>query len=64
VFVDVGNIYEDFKYFKWKTLLVSGGLGIQYISPVGPVRLDYGRRLVRGDYPSGGRFHFSILYAF
>jgi outer membrane protein insertion porin family len=63
-FVDAGNIYEDFKHIRWDNILVSGGVGLQYISPVGPIRLDYGHRLIRGDYPRGGRFHISILYAF
>jgi outer membrane protein insertion porin family len=64
MFVDIGNIYEDFKYTRWDNLLLSGGVGVQYISPVGPIRLDYGHRLIHGDYPRGGRFHISILYAF
>jgi outer membrane protein insertion porin family len=64
VFLDVGNIYEDFKDIRWDNLLVSGGAGIQYISPVGPIRLDYGHRLIHDDYEKGGRFHISILYAF
>jgi outer membrane protein assembly complex protein YaeT len=63
-FVDIGNNYEDFEYIKFDNLLASGGVGLQYISPVGPVRVDYGHRLVRDSYPAGGRFHFSILYAF
>jgi len=63
-FIDVGNNYEDFKYFRFDNLLVSSGVGLQYISPVGPIRLDYGHRLIRGDNPAGGRLHFSILYAF
>jgi len=64
VFVDVGNIFEDFEYIKFSELLVSLGAGLQYVSPVGPVRLDYGHRLVRGPYDQGGQFHISILYAF
>lgn len=64
LFIDVGNIYEDFDQIRWDNLLVSGGVGVQYISPVGPIRLDYGHRLIHDTYPRGGRFHFSILYAF
>ena len=63
-FIDVGNNYEDFRYIKFDNILVSTGLGLQYISPVGPIRLDYGHKLIRDSYPAGGRFHFSILYAF
>ena len=42
----------------------SGGAGIQFTSPVGPIRLDYGRRIAVNDTDPGGRFHLSILYAF
>lgn len=63
-FVDIGNNYEDVQYIKFDNLLVSTGAGLQYISPVGPVRLDYGQRVIYPGYDPGGRFHFSILYAF
>jgi outer membrane protein insertion porin family len=63
-FIDAGGNYEDFEFIRLENLLVSGGVGLQYISPVGPVRVDYGHRLIHPGFGPGGRFHLSILYAF
>ncbi|MFH2055837.1 MAG: BamA/TamA family outer membrane protein [bacterium] len=53
----IGRIsFNQFKY--------SVGVGLQFMSPVGPIRLDYGERLHVNNTEPGGRFHFSILYAF
>jgi len=43
---------------------MGAGLGVQFISPIGPIRLDYGRRVVRVDAEPGGQIHVSIGYAF
>ena len=55
--------YNDMRY--------TVGLGIRFDTPIGPIRLDYGRklRLARSDQPdptSGphGRVHFSVGQAF
>lgn len=64
MFVDIGNIWlrpEDFRPSDWR---VGAGAGLQFISPVGPIRLDYARRVIRDGEPPGGRLHLSILYAF
>jgi len=64
IFSDVGNGYASWSDIKWNNLAVSYGFGIQFISPAGPIRLDYARRLrVKGIEP-GDKYHFTILYAF
>jgi outer membrane protein insertion porin family len=40
------------------------GLGLCYRTPVGPIRLDYGRKLDPQGHEATGRFHFSIGQAF
>lgn len=42
----------------------SVGIGIRYLTPIGPVGLLYGHKLDRGDGEDAGRFHFSIGYTF
>ena len=64
VFLDVGNNWDSSSDFKINGLLASAGLGVQYVSPLGPIRLDYGQRLAWKPVKPGGRFHISILYAF
>ena len=65
IFLDWGNVWLETKEVGIKSMLLSGGAGVQYFSPLGPLRLDYGRKLLRGSDPlQGGRLHLSILYAF
>jgi outer membrane protein insertion porin family len=63
-FVDAGNNWartEDFRLSDWR---VGAGIGLQFVSPVGPLRVDYARRVVRDGEKPGARIHVSILYAF
>ena len=47
-FVDAGNAYDISQYKP----LVSSGLGLHWISPVGPIRLDFGVGLNNNDTTS------------
>ncbi len=64
IFVDSGNIWDRVKDVNLGNLKLSSGLGLQFFTPVGPLRLDYGRQLPIKKSPQSGRFHLSILYAF
>jgi outer membrane protein insertion porin family len=64
IFIDAGNIWDSAKDVKAKNIKLTSGLGIQFFTPVGPLRLDYGRQLPIKESPDTGRFHLSILYAF
>ena len=64
IFGDVGNGYRNRSDIKFENLAVSYGAGIQFISPAGPIRLDYARRVKVKGIESGDKFHFTILYAF
>jgi outer membrane protein insertion porin family len=63
-FVDAGNDWAELKDFRVDDWRVGAGAGLQFISPVGPLRVDYARRLVRDGIEPGSRVHVSILYAF
>jgi outer membrane protein insertion porin family len=64
LFVDVGNLWDRIESFRWTDWRVGAGGGLQFMSPVGPIRLDYGRRVIRDGEPPGGQFHLSIGYAY
>ncbi len=64
VFVDVGNLWQEVKHVNTRDLKFTSGIGIQFFTPVGPLRLDYGRQIPIKKSPETGRFHLSILYAF
>lgn len=64
IFTDFGNGYESFSQVRTNDILFSYGAGVAVLSPAGPVRLDYARRVRSGIYTAGHRLHFTILFAF
>ncbi len=63
-FIDAGNAYSRLKEFDAMSIRFSTGLGVQFFTPVGPIRLDYAVRLKKQFDLSAGLFHFAILYAY
>jgi outer membrane protein insertion porin family len=63
-FLDLGNVYPVIGDLSLSDLRSSAGLGLRYMTPIGPVRLDWGYVLDRqpGEKPS--RFHLTIGHAF
>jgi outer membrane protein insertion porin family len=60
VFVDVGNVYGFGTKFDLTDLRTALGGGLRWLSPFGPIRVDYGFNLDPrpGDKP--GAFNFSV----
>lgn len=63
-FIDSGFNVDKLRNVTLKQVAVTTGVGLQFMSPVGPVRLDYGQRININRVDSGGQFHVGILYAF
>ena len=53
VFVDAGNSFADFANFE---LYRSAGLGIRWLSPIGPIRADVAKGLDDGSF----RLHITM----
>jgi outer membrane protein insertion porin family len=64
LFLDVGNLWYEAEHINLEDLRLTGGVGIVFFTPVGPLRFDYARRIITAGDSYGGRFHLSILYAF
>ncbi|MFH1700621.1 MAG: BamA/TamA family outer membrane protein [Candidatus Zixiibacteriota bacterium] len=64
VFADIGNAWGSFSDIDPDDLLFAYGAGFQYLSPAGPLRLDYAHHLENGIYAEDSRWHITILYAF
>ncbi len=64
LFSDIGNGFESIRDINPEDFLFAYGVGLQFISPAGPLRLDYARRLENGIYREDDRWHITILYAF
>jgi outer membrane protein insertion porin family len=63
-FADVGNVWREDETPTWESLRASAGIGLSWISPVGPLKLSWGKplRVQRNDRIQ--RFQFQIGTAF
>ncbi len=64
IFFDAGNGFRLSREIALDNLAYSYGTGIQIVSPAGPIRIDYARRIKTEDIGYADRWHFTILYAF
>ena len=64
VFFDMGNGYRKAADISFRNLAYSYGTGVQIVSPAGPIRIDYARRIKTETIDFDSYWHFTILYAF
>ena len=64
IFYDSGNVWADWRHLDLSDLRDGVGLGLRYLSPLGPLRFEVGWPLdrLRGD--DTPVFHFSLGYPF
>jgi outer membrane protein assembly complex protein YaeT len=61
VFADAGNVWFKRDLFKPLDLFTTAGVGAMLLTPVGPVRLDFGYQVRRNPYgEQPWAFHFSL----
>jgi outer membrane protein insertion porin family len=60
LFLDAGNLWVEPQRIDPFRLRYTGGSGLRFSTPVGPVALDYGFNLRRRPWEDRGAFHFSI----
>jgi outer membrane protein insertion porin family len=59
-FFDIGNVYGFNTKFDLTDLREAAGVGFRWVSPFGPIRVDYGVNLDRRRGEDFGAFHFSV----
>ncbi len=64
VFADAGNLLTDFDDASLDKMHYALGAGLRYDLPTGPIRLDYGWNMNRGEREPSGTFHISVGFAF
>lgn len=64
VFFDTGNVWESREDFENISPREGAGIGIRWLTPIGPVRLDYGMALDKRPDEGRDRFYLSIGHAF
>jgi outer membrane protein assembly complex protein YaeT len=63
LFADAGNVYKD-DTIRFDMLRYGLGLGVRYLSPVGPLRFDLGWPLQRRERERAFTYFISLGYAF
>jgi outer membrane protein insertion porin family len=64
LFVDAGSVQKAPDNQGDDSWRYSAGLGLRYLTPIGPIGLLYGRKLNPRRGESNGQFHISIGYTF
>jgi outer membrane protein insertion porin family len=63
-FVDIGNVYTDEESIDIAQLRSSAGMGLSWISPVGPLRFAFAKPIKKFDNDRIQTFQFQIGTAF
>jgi outer membrane protein insertion porin family len=63
-FMDAGNVWAEHEKLKASSIRVSAGLGLSWISPMGPLRLSYGKPIRKERTDRIEKFQFQIGTAF
>jgi len=64
VFVDIGNVWAEPDRVRFDDLRWGAGLGLNYDTPAGPLRMEYGWKLDRLEGESAGELYLSFGVAF
>ncbi len=64
LFADAGNVWGGFGDVKWQQYHGGTGAGLRFITPVGPVRLDYAVKTEGTISIRNGLFHINLGHAF
>ncbi len=59
-FFDCGNVFEDHEHYTFSSIRKSAGVGIRWYSPMGPLRLEYGKNLDTFEGEKSGKWEFSM----
>ncbi|MDR2200316.1 MAG: outer membrane protein assembly factor BamA [Deltaproteobacteria bacterium] len=60
IFYDMGNVWTKDEKYKFGDLRKSYGGGLRYLSPMGPLRIEYGKALDATPGEPSGRWEFTM----
>lgn len=63
VFADVGNVFAGSR-IKFDQLRYGGGIGLRYLSPVGPLRIDFAMPVRAYEWEDRYQYFITLGYAF
>ncbi|HID32173.1 MAG TPA: hypothetical protein EYP24_02210 [bacterium (Candidatus Stahlbacteria)] len=63
-FLDLGALERNHQELEFDDVEIGGGLGVRYFTPLGPIRLDWGKRLKSAPSRDYGHIYISLQHAF
>ncbi len=60
IFSDFGNSFRNTESLSFSDIKKSAGIGFRWYSPMGPLRLEYGKNLDPEEGESSGKYEFSV----
>jgi len=64
VFLDGGQVWREYTDFRYLDVKFSTGAGIAIMTPIGPIRFDYGYKLMPETGEDKSNFHIGFYFAF
>jgi outer membrane protein insertion porin family len=64
IFIDGGYVWLQPGDFRFQDIRTTSGVGLAVLTPLGPIRFDYGVKHRREENKPPGEFHISIAFAF
>jgi outer membrane protein insertion porin family len=63
-FVDTGSVWGEWDDVNTRALKVGAGFGLRYATLIGPLRLDYGRKITESTSEDRGRVYLAVGHNF
>jgi outer membrane protein insertion porin family len=64
LFFDSGQVWREIKDMRVSDIKLGSGAGIALMTPIGPIRFDYGIKLMPESYEETSNFHIGFYFAF
>ena len=64
IFLDGGQVWSEIDQFRANEIKFSTGAGIALMTPIGPIRLDYGYKLMPESFEDNYSIHVGFYFAF
>lgn len=64
LFFDGGQVWKEIDQFRSNDIKFSTGAGLALMTPIGPIRFDYGYKLMPESYEDNYNLHIGFYFAF